>query len=153
MTERHLIIPLQPWQHERMTAPLVDGYVWRGDQPFRVMVIDKNDYANRRMYELPPMFFFHTGDAWEEADGTIRFDLCASPNAHFVTEEARSMISQDNERKPSAELVMAVLHADGRAELQRSGITANSRKPIAAAKGLHAISLRSWMIALITRLA
>lgn len=122
VTERHLIIPLQPWVHDRMMAPLVDGYTWHGDQPFRVMVLDKNDYTNRRMYELPAMFFFHTGDAWEDSDGTIRFDLCASPNAHFVTEQARSMLHQDNGETPSAELVLAVLHADGRAELQRSGI-------------------------------
>jgi all-trans-8'-apo-beta-carotenal 15,15'-oxygenase len=121
MTARHLIIPLQPWQHERLVAPLVDGYVWRGDLPFRVLVIDKNDYSNRRTYELPPMFYFHTGDAWEEADGTIRFDLCVTADAHFVTEEARNMISHDVEDGASAELVMAVLHADGRAELQRTG--------------------------------
>jgi len=122
VTERHLIIPLQPWVHDRMMAPLVDGYTWHGDQPFRVMVLDKNDYSNRRMYELPAMFFFHTGDAWEDSDGTIRFDLCASPNAHFVTEQARSMLQEDSGETPSAELVLAVLHADGRAELQRSGI-------------------------------
>lgn len=121
VTERHLIIPLQPWVHDRMTAPLVDGYTWHGDQPFRVLVLDKNDYTNRRMYELPAMFFFHTGDAWEESDGTIRFDLCASANAYFVTEQARTMLQQDNGETPAAELVLAVLHSDGRAELQRSG--------------------------------
>lgn len=121
VTERYLIIALQPWLHERMTAPMVEGFVWREDQPFRVMVIDKNNYANKRMYELPAMFFFHTGDAWEESDGTIRFDLCASPNAHFVTEEARSMIREAREQSPSAELVMAALRPDGRADLQRSG--------------------------------
>lgn len=121
VTERYLIIPLQPWVHDRMTAPMVDGYTWHGDRPFRILVLDKNDYANRRTYELPAMFYFHTGDAWEDSDGTIRFDLCASANAHFVTEQARSMIQSDSGETPSAELVLAVLHADGRAELQRSG--------------------------------
>lgn len=121
VTERHLIIPLQPWTIDRFVAPIVDSYTWRGDQPFRVLVLDKNDYSSRRMYELPAMFFFHTGDAWEENDGTIRFDLCVTPDAHFVTEEARNMINRDVEDGASAELVMAVLHADGRAELQRTG--------------------------------
>lgn len=121
VSERHLIIPLQPWIHDRMTAPMVDGFTWHGDQPFRVLVLDKNDYSNRRVYELPAMFFFHTGDAWEDADGAIRFDLCASANADFVTHQARSMITQETGQTPSAELVLAVLHADGRAELQRSG--------------------------------
>jgi len=121
VTERFLIIPLQPWLHQRMTAPIVDGYVWREDEPFRVLVLDKNDYSRRRLYELPAMFFFHTGDAWEESDGTIRFDLCVSPNAHFVTEQARSMIRAEGGETPSAELVLAALHPDGRASLQRSG--------------------------------
>lgn len=121
VTERHLIIPLQPWLHERMTAPLVDGYVWRADQPFRVLVLDKNDLSKRRVYELPAMFFFHTGDAWEDADGTIRFDLCVTPDAEFVTGRARAMISHDVGETPAAELVMAVLRPSGQAELLRSG--------------------------------
>jgi carotenoid cleavage dioxygenase-like enzyme len=122
VTERYLIIPLQPWLHERLVAPLVEGFVCREDQPFRVLVLDKNDYSNRRVYELPPMFFFHTGDAWEEADGTIRFDLCATPDAEFVTRQARSMIHSGDAESPNAELVMAVLHPDGRAEVQRTGL-------------------------------
>ncbi len=121
VTERHLIIPLQPWLHQRLVAPIVDGFEWRGDQPFRVMVLDKNDYTNQRIYELPAMFFFHTGDAWEDADGTIRFDLCVTPDAQFVSQDARAMINSQVPQGESAELVMAVLHADGRAELQRSG--------------------------------
>jgi len=122
VSERHLIIPLQPWIHDRMTAPMVDGFTWHGDQPFRVLVLDKSDYTNRRVYELPPMFFFHTGDAWEDSDGAIRFDMCVTPNADFVTHQARSMITADADQTPSAELVLAVLHRDGRAELQRSGV-------------------------------
>ena len=121
VTERHLIIPLQPWLHQRMTAPIVNGYVWREDEPFRVLVLDKDDLANRRLYELPAMFFFHTGDAWEEADGTLRFDLCVTPNADFVTNQARQMISEETGPPPEAELVMAVLHPNGRAALTRSG--------------------------------
>lgn len=122
VTERSLIIPLQPWLHDRMVAPMVEGFSWRGDQPFRVLVLDKNDYSNRRMYELPAMFFFHTGDAWEDADGTIRFDLCVTPDAQFVTQQARSMLQGGDLDSPHAELVIAVLHPDGRAEVQRSGL-------------------------------
>jgi len=121
VTERHLIIPLQPWLHERMASPMVEGFVWRDDEPFRVLVLDKNDYANRRIYELPAMFFFHTGDAWEDNDGTLRFDLCVTPDAEFVTRQARSMIQGADVPTPPAELVLAALHPDGRAELMRSG--------------------------------
>lgn len=121
VTERFLIIPLQPWIYEGLRAPIVEGYAWRPDQPFRVLVLDKNDYSRRRTYELPPFFFFHTGDAWEDADGTIRFDLCAFNDVDFVTREARSMIGNEMEQPISAELSLVTLHADGRAEMQRSG--------------------------------
>lgn len=121
VSARHLIIPLQPWLHERMVAPLVEGYVWRPDLPFRVMVLEKDNLANRRIYELPAMFFFHTGDAWEDAAGAIHFDLCVTPDADFVTRQAREMISGPELNAPGAELVMATLHPDGRAELARSG--------------------------------
>lgn len=137
VTERYLIIPLQPWLHEHMAAPLVEGYVWREDLPFRVLVLDKNDYANRRTYALPPMFFFHTGDAWEDADGAIRFDLCVTPDAHFVSRQAREMISGPDVASPGAELVLATLHLDGRSELTRSGHRGEFPQTDRRRQGLH----------------
>ena len=113
VTERYLIIPLQPWVHDRMTAPMVDGYTWHGDRPFRILVLDKNDYSNRRTYELPAMFYFHTGDAWEDTDGTIRFDLCASANAHFVTEAFNQALEEHRAAPPPPSLTRRFLKKFG----------------------------------------
>jgi len=120
VTERKLIIPLQPWLHERMVAPLNRGYAWHGDMPFRVLVVDKDNLANRRIYELPAMFFFHTGDAWEDADGTIRIDICISANADFAVDGASAIVDSRSPQS-QAELALMTLRPGGRAELARSG--------------------------------
>ncbi len=154
ITERFLIVPLQPWLHQRMTAPISEGFVWRADEPFRVLVLDKNDYSNRRAYELPAMFFFHTGDAWEDSDGTLRFDMCVTRNADFVSTQARQMIEEETGPPPEAELVMAALHPYGRATLERTSRTGEFpqadrrrqglRRDLTAIVGANGLTLMDW---------
>ncbi|NJM29408.1 MAG: hypothetical protein HC855_04225 [Rhizobiales bacterium] len=89
---------------------------------------------------MPAMFFFHTGDAWEDADGTLRFDLCVTPDAEFVTHQARSMIRGGDAESPQAELVMAVLHPNGRAEVQRTGLRGEFPQTDRRRQGLRRLS-------------
>ena len=49
----------------------------------RVLVVDKDSLEVERRHELPPGFHFHHGNGWEEADGTIRLDLCQAPDPDF----------------------------------------------------------------------
>ena len=49
---------------------------WKPELGTQVLVLDKDDLSKRRLFDLPPFFFFHLGDAWEDADGTVRFDAC-----------------------------------------------------------------------------
>ena len=69
------------------------------------------------------------GDAWEEADGTIRFDICTSPDPKFAVEGARAMVEG---RKPvltaSPDLRLISLHPDGRARIERAGLAAEFPK-------------------------
>ncbi|WP_374468238.1 carotenoid oxygenase family protein [Phenylobacterium sp.] len=92
-TARHLVIVLQPWIHERMVAPVSAGYVWRADAGTQVLVLDKDDLSRRRVYELPAFSAFHMGDAWEDADGTIRFDICTTPTPEFAVQGARDLVA------------------------------------------------------------
>jgi all-trans-8'-apo-beta-carotenal 15,15'-oxygenase len=75
-TARHLVIVLQPWMQDRLTMPFVQSMAWKPELGTQVLVLDKDDLSKRRLFELPPFFFFHLGDAWEDAGGTIRFDAC-----------------------------------------------------------------------------
>ncbi|WOR15786.1 carotenoid oxygenase family protein [Hyphomonas sp. FCG-A18] len=74
MTERHLIIMVQPWINEALRPPVVEGFEWRPEEGFKFLIVDKDDFSKQRWAQGPARAFFHTGAAWEEADGTIRID-------------------------------------------------------------------------------
>ncbi|MEM9054362.1 MAG: carotenoid oxygenase family protein [Pseudomonadota bacterium] len=75
MTERHLIILVQPWINENLRPPVVAGFDWQPQHGLQMLIIDKDDFTNQRWAQAPARAFFHTGSAWEESDGTIKFDV------------------------------------------------------------------------------
>lgn len=126
---RHLVIVLQPWVFERNTMPFSHRFAWKPDMGTQVMVIDKADLTNSRIYELPTFSYFHLGDAWEDAAGTIRFDVAAGKDVQFAIDGARVLVEQRGTVPGEpAQLSLAALHADGRAEMTPSGVTAEFPK-------------------------
>lgn len=75
MSERHLIILVQPWINENLRPPVVAGFEWQPQHGLQMLIIDKDDFTNQRWAQAPARAFFHTGSAWEENDGTIKFDV------------------------------------------------------------------------------
>ncbi len=97
VTARYLVILLPPFVDEHdPSSPrggsFLDAHVWRPELGTRVLTIDKNTLEPVRRHELPPGFHFHHGNGWEEADGTIRLDLCQAPDPRFVTEDLRAVM-------------------------------------------------------------
>ena len=118
-TDRHLVLVLQPWVYgERRVLPISQGLQWKPELGTRVMVIDKADLSRRRIFELPAFSFFHLGDAWEEADGTIRFDICATGDPRFGVDGARDVLVGKLDLSPPAKLARVALYADGRGALE-----------------------------------
>lgn len=128
-TERSLIFVLQPWVFARTRMPVLTQFDWRPELGTQVLVIDKADLTSRRLYELPTFSFFHLGDGWEEADGTIRFDVAANEDVSFAVEGARVLVAQRGivPGRPS-ELKLVTLHPGGRAEMVSSGVDAEFPK-------------------------
>ncbi len=90
ITERQLVFVLPPYVAELGSAPtLAESYEWNGQEPARVLLVDKASLAIRRTLELPAHFTFHYGNAWEEADGTVHFDHVRYPDAAVVSEMFR----------------------------------------------------------------
>ncbi|AYG94563.1 carotenoid oxygenase [Brevundimonas naejangsanensis] len=121
-TANHLVLVLQPWVRTRGVMPLSAAFDWTPEAGTQVLVIDKADLSRRRVYELPPFGVFHVGDAWEEADGTIRFDLCAYKDMDFAARGARAVLNGVPLGGEPAELAMAVLSPNGRGRLERTGV-------------------------------
>lgn len=121
-TAHHLVIVLQPWVHVRNVAPMSAGFDWTPEAGTQVLVVDKADLTRRRIYDLPPFGFFHVGDAWEEPDGAIRFDLCAHRDMDFAARGAQEVLNGVPLGGEPAELAMVVLSPNGRGRLERTGV-------------------------------
>jgi len=128
-TERHLIFVLQPWVFDHRGMPYSTQFAWKPELGTQVLVVDKADLTSRRIYELPTFSFFHLGDAWAEADGTIRFDVAANVDNSFAVEGARVLVAGRGTvpGEPSV-LKLVTLHANGRAEITSSGVAAEFPK-------------------------
>jgi carotenoid cleavage dioxygenase-like enzyme len=107
-----------------MVMPYNDSFTWRPELGTKVLVVEKGDLSKRRVYELPAVFAFHYGSAWEERDGTIRFDGCFSQDASFATENGRMLMTGTWKRQAAATLGLVALRPDGRATLESTGIAA-----------------------------
>ena len=128
-TARHLIIVLQPWVFDHRGMPYASQFAWRPELGTRVLVIDKADLSRRRIFELPTFSYFHLGDAWEDGSGTIRFDVAAGKDVAFAIDGARILVEQRGVVPGEhAVLNLITLHADGRADMVASGVTAEFPK-------------------------
>jgi len=128
-TDRHLVIVLQPWvRGDRMVLPVSRAFQWRPELGTKVLVVDKADLSRRRVFDLPAFSFFHLGDAWEEGDGTIRFDVCASDDPTFGIDGAEGLLLGRLAPSPPARLARIALHPDGRGRFEPTGTIAEFPK-------------------------
>jgi all-trans-8'-apo-beta-carotenal 15,15'-oxygenase len=123
-TDRHLVLVLQPWLQVHATLPFMKGFAWQPEAGVQVLVLDKDDLSNRRIYDLPPFFFFHLGDAWNDNDGTIRFDVCLEPDVTFVTQGACEVLKSRVIAGMSPRMALVTLKPDGTAGLEILSTTA-----------------------------
>jgi len=114
VTERHLVFVLPPitFDRARVAAGLsfLDSYAWRPERPTRILVVDKNSLAVARRHELPACFVFHHGNAFEEADGTIRFDCVRHPDPRVMTEFTRYVMR--GESRPAGATATMLVRLD-----------------------------------------
>lgn len=123
-TARHLVIVLQPWVQERFVMPVANAMAWKPELGTQVMVVDKDDLSRRRIFDLPPFFFFHLGDAWEEADGTIRFDACVDKDPSGTAVNAGALLRGQAVRSAPPRRALITLRADGKGEIAKEAISA-----------------------------
>lgn len=125
VTERSLVFALPPYllDRERLEGTsFLDAHRWNPEAPLRILAVDKADPSKRRVWELPAGFGFHFGNAWEEADGTIRFDFMLAGGPGAVTGPLRDVMTgrlEPSGAPPRAALV--TLSAGGKATVEPFG--------------------------------
>ncbi|MCY4396603.1 MAG: carotenoid oxygenase family protein [Rhodospirillaceae bacterium] len=96
VTQKSLVILIQPFLFDPARAERVsvlDAHAWKPQAETRVLVVDRADFGKRRWHALPAHFGFHYGNAWEEADGTIRLDHCLAGDPGILTETLRYVMT------------------------------------------------------------
>lgn len=100
VTQRYLVVPLPPVSLD-FGSTVADGprrFALKAGEPLRVLVMDKNDITQRRVFELQPQMVFHIGNAFETADGQINLSFIGAPDAWFLDQGAVALMSA----KPAA---------------------------------------------------
>jgi carotenoid cleavage dioxygenase-like enzyme len=114
ITERFILLIIPPLILEGPVANnLVDAFQWRPDEPLRIAVIDKATLTVQSVREAPARFLFHVGNAYEEADGTIRFDAFLTRTAQFATGAARALPQGRYVDEPGARPCLITLPPSG----------------------------------------
>jgi len=123
MTGRKLIILCQPWIQTKNIPPYINGFVWKPEEGMKFLIVDKDDLTKTRWAQGPARAFYHTGAAWEDADGTIRLDAAFYPEPVLGSgggaAEIRGKFSGDH---VSSKLTMAVIPPAGDAKMVETSI-------------------------------
>ncbi|GAA0741191.1 carotenoid oxygenase family protein [Ideonella azotifigens] len=94
ITERHIVLPLPPVKlnfGEDVTGG--KAFTHEPKEPLRILVMKKDDIAQRRVFELPSQMVFHVGNAHERADGSIVLSFVSSPTPEFLMHGASSLVA------------------------------------------------------------
>lgn len=121
ITEKSLIFALTPYflDPEKLAAGqnFLDAHDWRPDQPIRLIAVDKDDHDKLRIWEAPAGFGFHFSNAWEEADGTIRFDFTLADDPGVVARRLAGVMAGRWADAAPLRLTSFVLRPGGRVEI------------------------------------
>ena len=150
VTPRYLVVPLPPVQLD-FTTPVGNGrrrFALDAGQPLRVLVMDKADISQRRVFELPPKAVFHVGNAHETADGQVVLSYVGAPDAWFLDVGAVAMMKGQLAAGGASSTHIARLDmTSGRASTQSLGDTVEFPRIDPRRIGLPArwlLSAASW---------
>ncbi|MBM7073279.1 carotenoid oxygenase family protein [Shewanella sp. 202IG2-18] len=115
ITQKHILLILPSLKRNLFAKG--DGYFsgieFARHQTMKVLVIDKHDLTITRQYELPPGFVFHFGNAWEDKQGEIQFDMSLYANVDVLYQMSNLMTGDSVRDAARAETVLVTLKKSG----------------------------------------
>lgn len=93
-------------------AAMTEAMRWGAAEPTRVLVIDKADFSQRRIFEMPAALVFHFGNAWDDGR-TLRLDYVQGvPLPEFNVHAEQMMRGERTTRDVSTPRVLEIdLHS------------------------------------------
>jgi all-trans-8'-apo-beta-carotenal 15,15'-oxygenase len=105
LTEKSVVVVLPSTRIGAVTDGYFGAIKGRPDLPMTVKIFDRETLALVREAELPAGYVFHFGNAWEERDGTIRFDMVFGDNTDEIQELRKPMRGEMPDSKERAVVV------------------------------------------------
>lgn len=123
ITERSLVFLVGSYRYQGRADTFNGSFGFEAGTPMLAVVLDKNDWSQRRTWELDPGFLFHFGGAWESADGEIRLDAALSDDARMVSQGAQMIMRGEPEGEVGSHTQhrLVTLGAGGRARSEVLG--------------------------------
>ena len=121
ISQRHIIFLLVPIfidvNFAKNGKSMAEGFIWKPQESVKVLVIEKADFTQRRVLELPAMMLFHFGNAWESGQ-TIYLDFVKSNDIEGLTTRMPKMMrGEDVSSTPSNPAFLKIDLSKNRVEL------------------------------------
>ncbi|MBQ4840128.1 carotenoid oxygenase family protein [Pseudoalteromonas luteoviolacea] len=114
ITKNHILLVLPSLKRDLSTEGLFSSIQFHPQQPMEVLVISKNTLKITKRYELDPGFVFHFGNAWEDQQENIHFDMSLYPNSTVLHHMASMMRGEVNIPVSPAQTVLFSLMSNGK---------------------------------------
>ncbi|MDP9043257.1 MAG: carotenoid oxygenase family protein [Pseudomonadota bacterium] len=92
VTAQHIVLPLPPIKL-RFGEDVARAFDYQPNEPLRLLVMRKDDIAQRRVFELPAQMVFHVGNAWDRPDGGIMLSYIGSETPEFAVRGAQRLVA------------------------------------------------------------
>jgi len=102
VTANHLVILVCPLHYEpgEQMENFLSAHRWHPKRATQVLVVSKNDFSKVQRLELPAQWVFHFSNAWEDAQGVIRFEAPRAKDPSVMSSTFRDIM--EGQITPSA---------------------------------------------------
>ena len=123
VTPQYIVLPLPPIKMSYAAfakgATPEQAFGFQKGEPLRVLVMRKDDIAQRRVFELPTQFVFHVGNAFERPDGAIALTYVGARDDEFLIHGAVALVAGHVVGSAGSQMQSAVLDMkSGRATVE-----------------------------------
>ena len=122
ITAQYIVVPLAPVKLRIGQRDPALAFPFDRAEPLRILVMRKDDIAQRRVFELPAQMVFHVGNAFERPDGSVALSFVGAADASFLRDGATGLMRGELvDSAPGSTQLAELDMRSGRATVQALG--------------------------------